>query len=390
MSFEKIQNQFEEHHNQVMNLAHRLDGIERAVNNSAAQAVAGQFMTAQSITAEDRQHADAFKAWLRNPGDNGATSRLMAAESQALAVSGIRNTTSGTSGPAGGHVVPAPVMQDIVRRITNISPIRSIARVTPVTSTLTKFPLDRQGQTSGWIGETGTRTATTEPVLDLRTPTYGMVYTLVQATEEILADSAIDIGQWLVESSSVQIASAEGTSFVSGNGTNQPTGFLSGPTPVTTADSSRASGTLQYVPGGAAAAISAVDGLINLFYSLKAAHRSNGTWVMNSATAATVMLLKDSTGRLLWAPSMAENAPATFLGRPVVIAEDMPAIAANAFPIAFGDFNQGYLIADQGQLMIGLDNNITTPGLLKWYVRRRVGGVILNSEAIKLLKVSTT
>ena len=111
---------------------------------------------------------------------------------------------------------------------------------------------------------------------------------------------------------------------------------------------------------------------------------------MNSATASVVALLKDSQGRLLWSPALAENSPATLLGRPVVICEDMPSIAANNFPIAFGDFSQGYLICDQGPIMVGIDANITVPGIVKWYVRRRVGGVILNSEAVKLLKISTT
>ena len=390
MGIEQIHAEFQAHHNQVLNIENRLSNVERTQRTAQAHQVAGAAASSGNFSAEDHQHADAFKNWLRSPQDNRATSRLLETEGQALSLSGIRNTSSGLSGPAGGHVVPSPVMTDIVQRITNISPIRAIARVTPVTSTLTKFPLDRQGTGSGWIGETGTRTATAEPVFDLRTPTFGMSYALVCATEELLLDSAIDIGRWLVDSSAIALAAAEGTAFVSGNGTNQPTGFLSGPTPVTTADATRASGTLQYTATGSAALIADVDCLIKLFYSLKSAHRTAGSWVMNSATASVIMLMKDSTGRLLWSPGLSENSPSTLLGRPVVIAEDMPAIAAGAFPVAFGDFNAGYLIADQGQLMIGLDNNLTVPGLVKWYVRRRVGGVILNSEAVKLLKVAVS
>jgi HK97 family phage major capsid protein len=342
-----------------------------------------------TVPAEQKQHVDAFTAWLRNPMSNQTRARLFEAEAAALSPNETR-IASGLTGQDGGHLVPAVVATNIAQRITNISPIRSIARVTPITSTLTKFPLDRAGTGTGWVGENAARPGTTEPILDLRTPTYGTVYGLLQATEEILMDSAIDIQTWLTSSAATAIASAEGAAFVSGNGTNRPTGFLAGPTPVVTADASRASGTLQYVPGGAVSSITSVDGLVNLFYSLKAAHRTNGTWLMNSATASVLALLKDTTGRLLWSPALAEGTPATLLGRPVVIAEDMPAIAANAFPVAFGDFNEGYLIADQGTLRITVDDNITTPGLVKYYVRRRTGGIIYNSEAIKLLRVSTT
>lgn len=388
MNLENLASQFQEHHQHVLRMSNRLDSVERAQRQMSANNVV--FGSAASYSAEDRQHVEAFTNWLRNPQSNQARTRLMDAENVALSGGGVRNIAQVGSGPDGGHVVPAPVYENIVQRVTNLSPIRSIARVVNVSSTMTKFPLDRAGTGSGWVGENATRTATAEPTFDLRTPTYGTAYGLLAATEEILLDSAIDIGQWLTESASTAIAAAEGAAFVNGNGTARPTGFLAGPTPVTTADSTRASGTLQYVPGGAASALTSVDAFFNLFFSLKAAHRANGTWVMNSATAAAVALLKDTLGRPLWHAAIAESSPSTLLGRPVVIAEDMPAIAANAFPIAFGDFSQGYLVADSGSLAVGVDNNITTPGLVKFYVRRRVGGNILNSEAIKLLKVSTT
>lgn len=385
---------FRETQGMLASLQDRLTEAERRADlaeTRAARPGAGARSDGRTpyLGAAEQRHVDAFSSWLRNPGSVEARNKLQEAEIAALAP-GERRIATGLTGQDGGHLVPASIAADIGQRITNISPIRSIARVTPITSTLTKFPLDRAGTGTGWVGENVSRPATAEPLLDLRTPTYGTVYGLVQATEEILMDSAINIADWLTSSAATAIAAAEGTAFISGNGTNRPTGFLSGPTPVVTGDASRPSGTLQYVPGGAVSTITTIDPLVNLFYSKKAAHRANGVWVMNSATAAVLALLKDTTGRLLWAPALAEGAPATLLGRPVVIAEDMPAIAANSFPVAFGDFRAGYLIADQGSLRITIDDNITTPGLVKFYVRRRVGGIIYNSEAIKLLRVSTT
>jgi len=381
-----ILDRFEGYADAVSDRLARLEAAQERAETRAARPGAG-VGTGAYVTPEDNRHVEAFKTWLRAPGDRRATNSLVEAEMAAMPT---ERRADGLTGPAGGHLIPQPVMTDIARRIVNISPIRSIARVVSVTSTQSRFPMDRAGAAGGWIGETGSRTATAEPVLDLRSPSYGTVYGLVALTEELAMDSALDVGQWLIDSASTAIAAAEGAAFVSGNGTNRPTGFLSGPTPVVTADATRASGTLQYIAGGAAAAISSVDPLVTLYWSLKAAHRQNGTWLMNSLTAATLMLLKDTQGRSLWSPALAENAPAMFMGRPVVIAEDMPAIAANSFPVAFGDFREGYLIADSMPLRITVDDNISTPGLIRFYVRRRVGGVILNSEAIKLLRVSTT
>jgi len=369
-------------------LAERLEQFETKIARPGAFAGAAGSGN-QYFAPEHHRHEIAFKTWLRNPLDRRATAALIEAEHAAIGPSEVR-LTSGLTGADGGHAVPAVVVADLERRVTSISPLRQLARVVNARSTATKFPLDRAGTGSGWAGESATRLATAEPTFDLRTPTYGHVYALMSATEEILMDADLDIGAWLFESASTALAAAEGLAFVSGNGTARPTGFLSGPTPVVTADATRASGTLQYSPGGAAAAISSVDGLTSLFFSLKAQHRQNGTWLMNSATAAAIALLKDSTGRALWTPSLSEGVPPMLLGRPVAFSEDMPAVAANAFPVAFGDFRAGYLIVDQGGLRVTLDDNLTTPGVVRWYIRRRVGGVILNSEAIKLLRVSTT
>jgi HK97 family phage major capsid protein len=77
------------------------------------------------------------------------------------------------------------------------------------------------------------------------------------------------------------------------------------------------------------------------------------------------------------------------MGYPIVEAEDMPAVGANAFPVAFGDFREGYLIADRVGMRMTRDD-ITVPGFVQFYIRRRVGGRIRNSQAIKLLRISTT
>ena len=55
-------------------------------------------------------------------------------------------------------------------------------------------------------------------------------------------------------------------------------------------------------------------------------------------------------------------------------------------PIAFGNWNRGYLVADRSEIMLTVDANISTPGQIKLYARKRVGGCVLNDEAIKVLK----
>lgn len=221
-------------------------------------------------------------------------------------------------------------------------------------------------------------------------PTFGMASAKPQASEESLDDLFFDVENWLISSAAEAIAQGEGTAFVSGNGTNKPTGFLAGPTPVTTVDASRAFGTLQYIASGQAAAMpTSADIFYDLIYALRARYRANARWVTSKLVLAALRKYKDSQNQYLWQPSLVEGQPATFMGYGITEAEDMPAVGAGAFPIAFGDFREGYLIADRVGMRITRDE-ITSPGFVKFYVRKRVGGKLRNTQAIKLLKIAAS
>jgi HK97 family phage major capsid protein len=240
------------------------------------------------------------------------------------------------------------------------------------------------------MGETDARNQTNTPNLAEIIPTFGMASAKPQATEESLDDLFFNIEAWLIESAVEAIATGEGAAFIGGNGTKKPTGFLAGPAPVATADATRAFGTLQYFASGQAAALpSNPDVFTDMVYGVRARYRSNARWLTAKLVMAAMRKYKDSTGQYLWQPALTAGQPATFLGYGITEAEDMPAVAANSFPLAFGDFAQGYLIADRVGMRMTRDE-ITTPGFVKFYVRKRVGGILRNTQAIKLLKVAAS
>ena len=95
--------------------------------------------------------------------------------------------------------------------------------------------------------------------------------------------------------------------------------------------------------------------------------------------------MKSADGQFLWAPGLVAGQPATLLGYPVVEAEDMPDIAADAPAIAFGNFQAGYLITERAETAILRDPYSNKP-FVTFYATRRVGGCVSDSEAIKLMK----
>ena len=136
---------------------------------------------------------------------------------------------------------------------------------------------------------------------------------------------------------------------------------------------------------GGFASGSSADRLIDLVQSLRAPYRQGASFVMNSATLAAIRKMKTSDGAFLWQPSMSAGQPATLLRYPVVEAEDMPDIAANALPIAFGNFRAGYLIAERTETQV-LRDPYTNKPFVTFYATKRIGGCVSNSEAIKLMK----
>jgi HK97 family phage major capsid protein len=344
---------------------------------------------------ESAEYRGAFIDWMRAPADHERQQRAAQAQKalEAKSAEGRENRSTQTitsTGSAGGFALPEVIERAIARIGVDISPIRQISTVRTVGSPDYKELFDVNGAAFEWVGETDTRAQTNTPDLAEVAPTFGMASAKPQATEESLDDLFFNVEDWLISSAAEAIYAGEGAAFVAGNGTKKPTGFLGGPAPLATADSARAFGTLQYIASGQAAAMpTSLDTLYDLVYALRARYRNNATWVTSKLLLSSLRKYKDSTGQYLWQNAVTAGEPNTFMGYGVVEAEDMPVVAANAFPLAFGDFKEGYLIADRVGMRITRDE-ITTPGFVKFYVRKRVGGKLRNTQAIKLLKISAT
>ena len=297
---------------------------------------------------------------------------------------------TGVTGDSGGYAVPKEIDSQIDTLLKAASPIRSVANVVHVGSAGYRKLVTTGGTPSGWAAENGARAETGTPSFVELAPPMGELYANPSASQAMLDDAQFDVEEWLAGEIAMEFAKAEGTAFVSGNGTNRPKGFLTQPT-AATADGARAFGTLQYVASGTAGDFGSnpQEKLIDLVQTLRAPYRQGAVFVMNAATVARVRKFKTSDGAFVWSPSLSAGQPATLLGYPVIEAEDMPDVGANSLSIAFGNFRLGYLIAERTETQILRDPYSNKP-FVNFYATKRVGGCVTNSEAIKLMKFAAS
>ncbi|MDB4916556.1 MAG: capsid protein [Gemmatimonadetes bacterium] len=292
--------------------------------------------------------------------------------------------------PAGGALIPEEINTEIERIQRDFSPMRQLSRVRTVRTDTPEQLVNLGGVSSGWVGETDSRPETNTDSFGKVAQTMGEIYANPKVTQRELDDSAYNIEELLTTSVGEEFAVQESSSFVSGNGVKKPKGYLTYPTSLL-GDATRPIDTLQYVKSGGASGFAAsnpADQLIDVTTALRAPYRKGAGWTMNSATAAAVRKFKNSLGDYIWRDGLDLGRPDSLLGFPVSIDEFMPDIAADAFPIAFGNFLRGYLIADHITGTRVLRDPYTNKPWVNFYTTKRVGGGVTNTQAIKLLKIA--
>lgn len=297
--------------------------------------------------------------------------------------------------PEGGYLAPSELAREIIRVESDNSVIRDIARVLPAGAGDVEFPASLTRPAVGWVGETQSRTATETPLLGMKTFTSKELYCMPEATQKLVDDSVFDIEQFLGEEIGLAIAEEEDTQFVAGDGVLTPRGFTTYPT-AAVADSAgtRPFGTIEHIATGVAGNWPATDAaiydkLVDVVAALRPRYRGNAAWVMPTAAIARLRKMKDGQSNPIWQPGMAEGQPDRLLGYPVREAEQMPAVAANSYSVAFADWRRAYWVLDRHGIRI-LRDPYTSKPFIRFYTTKRVAGGVADSAAIKLLKFAAT
>jgi len=278
----------------------------------------------------------------------------------------------------GGFYAPTEYVADLIKSVTEISPIRSIARVRQTDKRGIEIP-KRTGQFSAsFVAETATRSETTGYTTGMMSIDAHEMYGLVDISQAMLEDSAFNLESEMGTEFAEQFAKLEGTSFVSGNGVGKPLGFTDSTAGVSSTNS------------GSGSALTA-NGILDLVYAIKSDYLGNARFVMNRTTFAKLLQLEDGEGQKIFhvGLNLVNGAPSTIAGHPYTLATDMPDIGGSAKPIAFGDFSKAYTIVDRVNLSVMRDPySQATSGNIRYVARRRVGGTVVLAEAIRLQNIS--
>ena len=340
----------------------RLDQLETALNRTDRGG------TASDDEGEQTPEAKAFAGYLRKGHE-----RLEPDEAKLL-------LTGDDTGA--GYLAPRERIVEIIKGAIEFSPIRAIARVRTTSRRSIEIPKRTGVFSAVWEGELDSTSETPGLAYGLEEIPIHTTRALVDISNELLEDSEFNIEAELDSEFSEQFGVAEGTAFVNGNAVKRPEGFM------TNADVGfTVSGSASVITDAAGQA----NGLIDVQHAIKAVYAQNATWVLNRTTLGTVRKIKDGNNNYIWQPGLASGIPNSILGSPYIEATDMPDEAADAFPMAFGDFRRAYTIVDRIFMSVLRDPFTQGAGsdVTRFIARRRVGGQVVLAEAIRKLKVST-
>ena len=361
-AIEKDLDKFEDFNQKLVAQSKSAEQLSEKLNSIEAM------MKRPNAGVESKQVDDSIRIWetFLRKGKEG----LDEVEQKALVV--------GTAATA-GNLAPAEYVEELIKVITEMSPVRAVARVRQTSNKEIEVPSKTASFAAAWTAESGTRSETTGYTTSLNVIPTHELYALVDISSALLEDSVFDLEAEMNLEFAEQFAKAEGAAFISGNGTNKPTG-------ITDSASSVASG----VTCASATAITA-DEMVEFVHSLKADYARNASFMMNRTTLGAIRKLKDTAGQYIFQTGFSGQAglPNTILGHPYVEAPDVADIATGTKPIIFGDFRRGYMIVDRVSLSVLRDPfSQASTGNVRYLARRRVGGEVVLAEAMKLLEMA--
>lgn len=352
----------------ILKMEERLEKIHAAVSRSGdSHSNSEKHDPLYKNAALGEQYRKSNLEYLRSGGDEAALKDIH------------RKALSVGSDPDGGYTITPETHGRIVQKRFESSPIRELATVENITSSSYELIADDDEAQALSAGELQARTTTNTPKLRKTEISVHEMYALPSASQKSLDDSTWDLEAWLGAKLADRFARKEATWFINGNGVDEARGVL-------TYAAGTSWGQVEQINSGSAAALTA-DGLIDLAGSLKEFYQGGAVYLMKRSAAVAVMKLKNTQNDYLWKQSLRDGQPQTLNGYPLRYADDCPVVAANALSVIFGNLKEAYTIVDRFGIRVVRDPFTARPSVT-FFTTARVGGGVVNFEAVKIQKVA--
>lgn len=286
----------------------------------------------------------------------------------------VRNALQVGTDSEGGYLVPDEFERTLVEALEEENIFRKLANVISTSSGDRKIPVVASKGTASWVDEEGSIPESDDSFGQVSIGAYKLA-TMIKVSEELLNDSVFNLENYITKEFARRIGNKEEEAFFVGDGTGKPTGLLN------------TTGGGQVGVTTASAAAVTLDEVLDLFYSLKAPYRNKAVFVMNDTTIKAIRKLKDGNGQYLWQPSIQAGTPDTILNRPLHTSAYVPAIAAGAKTMVFGDFGYYWVADRQGRVFKRLNELFAATGQVGFIATQRVDGKLILAEAVKVLQM---
>ena len=287
----------------------------------------------------------------------------------------ISNVLMEGTDASGGYLVPDEYDARLIEKLDEENVIRKLGTVIQ-TSGERKINVASSKPAASWIEENG-QLQFSDASFDQKILDAYKLSVAVKVSEELLADNAYDLENFLINAFGRAIANAEEEAFLTGDGSSKPTGLLH----------ATAGGEIGIVTAGNSIT---TDEILDLIYKLKRPYRRNASFITADSTLAAIRKLKDGTGQYLWQPALTAGEPDRLLGYPVFTSAYVPTIAVGQPVVAFGDMSY-YIIGDRGtRTFAALHELYAGVGQVAFVAKERVDGKLVLPEAVQILKMKGT
>lgn len=285
----------------------------------------------------------------------------------------VKNALQIGTDSEGGYLVPDEFERTLVEALEEENIFRTLANVVTTSSGDRKIPVVASKGTASWIDEEGAIPESDDAFGQVSIGAYKLG-TLIKVSEELLNDSVFNLEAYISREFTRRIGNKEEEAFFTGDGAGKPTGILA------------ATGGAQVGATTAGAAAITIEEVLDLFYSLGAPYRNRAVFALNDGTVKAIRKLKDGNGQYLWQPSLQASTPDTILNRPLYTSAYVPAIAAGAKTVVFGDFSYYWVADRQGRVFKRLNELFAVTGQVGFVATQRVDGKLILPEAVKVLQ----